>query len=73
MQTTMPPVMPDLMTTREVAALIRKTPNAVRLMRHRGTGPPGFRVGRDTLYRRIVVVAWLEALEQADPLARGQE
>ncbi|MYV62152.1 helix-turn-helix domain-containing protein [Streptomyces sp. SID4931] len=68
--------MPDLMTTREVAALIRKTANAVRLMRHRGAGPPGVRVGRDTLYRRASVLAWLEALEQADPLARrarGQE
>lgn len=63
-------VMPDLMTTRGVAALIRKTENAVRLMRHRGTGPPGFRVGRTTLYRRTAVMAWLEAQEQADPLAR---
>lgn len=58
------------MTTTEVAALIRKTPNAVRMMRHRGIGPPGFRVGRDTLYRRAVVLAWLEAREQADPLAQ---
>ncbi|MET9702340.1 helix-turn-helix domain-containing protein [Streptomyces griseus] len=59
-----------LMTTREVAVLIRKTPNAVRVMRHRGTGPPGVRVGKDTLYRRTAVLAWLEALEQADRLAQ---
>ncbi|WP_137235149.1 helix-turn-helix domain-containing protein [Streptomyces sp. BPSDS2] len=61
---------PHFMTTQEVAALIRKTPNAVRVMRHRGIGPPGVRVGRDTLYRRTAVLEWLEALEQADRLAQ---
>ncbi|MFI1524980.1 helix-turn-helix domain-containing protein [Streptomyces griseus] len=62
---------PDLMTTKEVADLIRKTPHAVRQMRHRGIGPKrGRRVGRDTLYPRAAVMEWLDALEQADPLAQ---
>lgn len=61
---------PDRMTTREVAALIRKTPHAVRQMRHRGLGPKGTRVGREVLYPRTGVLAWLAALEQADPLAQ---
>lgn len=63
---------PDLglMTTKEVAALIRKTPHAVRQMRHRGIGPRGTRVGRDVLYPRAGVLAWLAGLEQADPLAQ---
>ncbi|WP_275115601.1 helix-turn-helix domain-containing protein [Streptomyces sp. OspMP-M45] len=63
---------PDLglMTTKEVAALIRKTPHAVRQMRHRGIGPRGTKVGRDVLYPRAGVLAWLAALEQADPLAQ---
>jgi hypothetical protein len=61
---------PDLMTTKEVAALIRKTPHAVRQMRHRGIGPRGTKVGRDVLYPRVGVMAWLRALEQADPLAQ---
>jgi len=61
---------PDLMTTKEVAALIRKTPHAVRQMRHRGIGPRGTKVGRDVLYPRAGVMAWLRALEQADPLAQ---
>ncbi|MGW3437038.1 helix-turn-helix domain-containing protein [Streptomyces bacillaris] len=61
-------MIPVLMTTREVAALIRKTPHAVRQMRHRGGGPPGFRLGRNTLYRRTAVLKWLEGREQADPL-----
>ena len=61
---------PDLMTTAELAAHIRKTPHAVRQMRHRGIGPRGTRVGRNTLYARDVVMAWLAAREQADPLAQ---
>lgn len=61
---------PDLMTTREVAALIRKTPHAVRQMRHRGIGPKGTKVGRGVLYPRAGVFAWLAAKELADPLAQ---
>lgn len=63
---------PDLglMTTREVAALIRKTPHAVRQMRHRGIGPRGTKVGRDVLYPRAGVLAWLAAMEQADQLGQ---
>ncbi|MFI8294065.1 helix-turn-helix transcriptional regulator [Streptomyces sp. NPDC085614] len=61
---------PELMTTREVAEHIRKTPHAVRQMRHRGIGPRGTRVGRDTLYDRADVLAWLAARTSADPLAQ---
>lgn len=61
---------PGLMTTREVADLIRKSPHAVRQMRHRGIGPKGTKVGRGVLYPRAGVLAWLAALEQADPLAQ---
>ncbi|MEU2143573.1 helix-turn-helix domain-containing protein [Streptomyces globisporus] len=61
---------PDLMTTKEVAALIRRSPGALRQMRHRGLAPKGVKVGRDVLYTRAAVMAWLEALEQADPLAQ---
>lgn len=68
--TTLLTTVPDLMTTKEVADLVRKTPHAIRQMRHRGVGPKGQRVGRDTLYPRAVVLAWLAALEQADPLAQ---
>lgn len=61
---------PGLMTTKEVADLIRKTPHAVRQMRHRGIGPRGTKVGRGVLYPRAGVMAWLLAREQADPLAQ---
>ncbi|MFD6324233.1 helix-turn-helix domain-containing protein [Streptomyces sp. NPDC058442] len=57
------------MTTAELAALIRRSPNAVRVMRHRGQGPVGTRVGREVLYDRADVAAWLKAKRAADPLA----
>lgn len=58
------------MTTKEVAALLRKTPHAVRQMRHRGIGPRGTRYGREVLYLRTVVTAWRAARENSDPLAQ---
>lgn len=58
------------MTTKELAVLIRKSPEAVRQMRHRGDGPVGTRHGRDTLYDRAVVEKWLAAKTAADPLAQ---
>lgn len=68
--TELPTTVPTLMKTKEVADLIRRTPHAVRQMRHKGTGPKGTRVGRDVLYPSAGVLAWLARLEQADPLAQ---
>ncbi|MCP9205557.1 helix-turn-helix transcriptional regulator [Streptomyces sp. NEAU-Y11] len=58
------------LTTRELARLLRRTPEAIRSMRHRGQGPRGQRVGRGVLYRRSEVDAWLEANAAADPLGQ---
>lgn len=58
------------MTTKELADILRTTPNAVRVARHRGQVPKGFRRGRDVLYRRTVVDAWLAALEEGDALGQ---
>jgi excisionase family DNA binding protein len=58
------------MTTKELADILRTTPNAVRIMRHRGAAPQGFRSGRKVLFRRSVVQAWLAAKEAADTLAQ---
>lgn len=58
------------LTTKELAGVLRKTPNAIRIMRHRGEGPAGVRVGRSVLYDRAVVDAWLAAKTAADPLAQ---
>ncbi|MFJ7070137.1 helix-turn-helix domain-containing protein [Streptomyces sp. NPDC101115] len=58
------------MTTAELAALLRTTPGAVRIMRHRGIGPRGFRRGRNVLYLRTTVAAWLKAKEAGDRLGQ---
>ncbi len=56
--------------TKELARTLRKSPEAVRMMRHRGEGPQGTRVGRDVLYDRAEVERWLAAKTAADPLAQ---
>jgi hypothetical protein len=58
------------MTTKELAAELRMTPNAVRIMRHRGQGPAGMKVRQGVLYDRSVVEAWMAARFAADPLAQ---
>lgn len=50
---------PDLLTTRELAAYLRKPVATVRGWRYRKVGPAGFRLGRDIVYRRSTVDAWL--------------
>lgn len=57
-------------TTKELADILRMTPNAVRVARHRGQVPKGFRRGRNVLYRRTTVDAWLAALEEGDLLGQ---
>lgn len=57
------------MTLAEFAALIRKSPQAVRNMRHRGQAPKGFRNGREVLFPRTEVDAWLDAQLTGDRLA----
>ncbi|MFF9279574.1 helix-turn-helix transcriptional regulator [Streptomyces griseosporeus] len=58
------------MTTKELADHVRKTPSTIRGWRHRGTGPRGTKVGREVLYRRDVVAAWLRQREDADEIGQ---
>lgn len=58
------------MTTKELATELRMTPNAVRIMRHRGQGPAGVKVQGRVLYDRAVAEAWMAARFAADPLAQ---
>lgn len=53
--------MPDLLTTDEVAAMLRTPVSTIRYWRHTGTGPRGFRLGARVLYARADVDAWLKA------------
>lgn len=53
------------MTTDEVAALVRSTPQTVKWWRHAKQGPKWFRVGRRVLYVEADVLEWLEAQRTA--------
>lgn len=59
-----------LMTTKELAKLLKKSPAAIRQLRYRGLAPKGFRRGRETLYRTTEVERWLAAQEAGDRLAQ---
>jgi predicted DNA-binding transcriptional regulator AlpA len=50
----------ELMSLKEVGALVRVPDATLRYWRHLGTGPRGFRVGRSVRYWRSDVVHWLD-------------
>lgn len=56
----------DLLTTRELATYLKKPVPTIHAWRRRRVGPPGFRLGRDVVYRRSAVDEWLRELEAAD-------
>ena len=58
--------MPELMTTAEVAELLRTPAETVRYWRHVGIGPRSFKVGRRVLYDRKDVEAFLEAARRGE-------
>lgn len=58
------------LSTKDLAELLKTTANAVHILRHRGQGPQGFRRGRNVLYRREAVDAWLAAQEAGDRLGQ---
>jgi phage terminase Nu1 subunit (DNA packaging protein) len=58
------------MTTKEFAALVRKSPATVRGWRHRGIGPRGTKLGKEVLYHRDTVSEWLQAKESADEIGQ---
>lgn len=51
---------PDLMTPKEVAAMLRTTEGSLATRRNRGSGPRFLRAGRRILYARADVLAWLQ-------------
>jgi len=55
-----------LLTTEEVAEILRTGPSTVRFWRHVGKGPRATRPGRRVLYRESDVEAWLEEHRAAE-------
>jgi predicted DNA-binding transcriptional regulator AlpA len=54
------------LTTAEVAAVCRASPETVRYWRFTSRGPKSFRVGRRVLYAEEDVARWLEEREAAE-------
>ncbi len=51
-------------TDAELAELLRTNTATIKYWRKRGTGPQGIRVGRQVLYPRDHVLAWLQDLSR---------
>jgi predicted DNA-binding transcriptional regulator AlpA len=56
----------DLLTTAEVALIVRAPVSTVRYWRYIGTGPKCFKLGRRVVYWRADVNAWLAEREADD-------
>lgn len=54
-----------LLTLPEAAERARRPEATLRYWRHRGEGPPSFRVGRRVVYDARELEAWLVAQRQA--------
>jgi predicted DNA-binding transcriptional regulator AlpA len=63
--------MPRYLTTAEVAALCRTSPETIRFWRYVGKGPQSFKVGRKVLYDSAGVEAWLTEAQQASTAAKA--
>jgi hypothetical protein len=55
-----PQKQPDLLTTQEVADIVRAPAETVRYWRHVGKGPRSVRLGLRVLYDRRDVERWIE-------------
>jgi predicted DNA-binding transcriptional regulator AlpA len=56
----------DLLLLSEVSELTRLPEDTIRYLRHKGTGPPGFLLGRRVMFRRGAVKAWIKQREEAN-------
>ena len=54
----------DLLLLSEVAEITRRSIDTLRWLRHRGEGPPGFRMGRRVVFRRGAVMEWIAQQER---------
>ena len=54
-----------LMTLNEVSDLLGIPVATLYRWRHRGEGPPGYRIGRHVRFRRAAVEAWIESRADA--------
>ncbi len=55
----------ELLTTEDVAKIVRVPVSTVRYWQHRGSGPSSFRMGKRRLYARSDVEAWIARAREA--------
>lgn len=60
---------PAMLTTKEVAAAIRRPESTLRYWRQQGSGPRGILVGGTYLYPEKNVMDWLRSLDTNGALA----
>jgi excisionase family DNA binding protein len=60
---------PELLTITEAAELLRAPVATLRYLRHLGTGPRSFRLGRRVLSRSDDVQSWIETQRSMTPSA----
>lgn len=56
----------QLLTTAEVARMLRVSDSTVRYWRHIHVGPPSFRARRHVLYWRADVLTWIADQQKAE-------
>lgn len=61
-----PDTAPPVMNVKEAAAYVRRSPNALRILRHRRRGPRSFICDGLILYYTADLKAWLEQAANAD-------
>lgn len=69
MSTTNPPDIDQLLSPAELADYLSIPVQTIYQWRHRGDGPPGYRVGRHVRYRWTDIQAWLD--DQTDDIPRS--
>jgi len=62
--------MERLLSTEEVAEILRRPPRTLRQWRYLGEGPRYLKIGVTVRYRTSDVEAWIKAQER-DPVGRG--
>jgi DNA-binding transcriptional MerR regulator len=50
----------EILTSQEVADLLRIAVNTLYWWQHRGFGPPSFKAGKQRLYKRQDVLNWID-------------
>jgi predicted DNA-binding transcriptional regulator AlpA len=55
----------ELLRLEQVAEITKLSQSTLRWLRHRGQGPPAFKLGRRLMFRRSAVLDWIRRQEEA--------